>query len=52
MIPRNELLSTIKSEKLGVDFLDTLTEEAFQNTTLRPILKFQNDFKIGRKVVN
>lgn len=43
MIPRNELLSVIKSEKLGVDFLDTLTEEAFQNSTLRPILKFQND---------
>lgn len=43
MIPRNELLSAIKSEKLGVDFLDTLTEEAFQNNTLRPILKFQND---------
>ena len=43
MIPRNELLSEIKSEKLGVDFLDTLSEEAFQNSTLRPILKFQND---------
>ena len=43
MIPRNELLSEIKSEKLGIDFLDTLSEEAFQNTTLRPIIKFQND---------
>ena len=43
MIPRNELLSEIKSEKLGVNFLDTLSEEAFQNSTLRPILKFQND---------
>ena len=43
MIPRNELLSEIKSEKLGIDFLDTLSEEAFQNSTLRPILKFQND---------
>ena len=43
MIPRNELLTTIKSEKLGIDFLDTLSEEAFQNSTLRPILKFQND---------
>ena len=31
MSTRNELLSAIKSEKLGVDFLDTLTEEAFQN---------------------
>lgn len=43
MSTRNELLSAIKSEKLGVDFLDTLTEEAFQNNTLRPILKFQNE---------
>jgi hypothetical protein len=43
MILRNELLTTIKSEKLGIDFLDTLSEEAFQNSTLRPILKFQND---------
>jgi hypothetical protein len=43
MTTRNELLSEIKSEKLGVDFLDTLTDEAFQNNTLRPILKFQND---------
>lgn len=43
MSPRNELLSAITSEKLGVDFLDTLTEEAFQNNTLRPILKFQNE---------
>jgi hypothetical protein len=43
MIPRNELLSEIKSEKLGVNFLDTLSEEAFQNSTLRPILKFQNE---------
>lgn len=43
MTNRNRILSEIKSEKLGVDFLDTLSEEAFQNTTLRPILKFQND---------
>ena len=43
MISRNELLSAIKSEKLGVDFLETLSEESFQNNTLRPILKFQND---------
>ena len=43
MTSRNELLSEIKFEKLGVDFLDTLSEEAFQNSTLRPILKFQND---------
>lgn len=43
MTTRNELLSEIISEKLGVDFLDTLTDEAFQNNTLRPILKFQND---------
>lgn len=43
MIPRNEHLSAIKSEKLGVDFLDTLSEEFFQNNTLRPILKYQNE---------
>ena len=43
MASRNELLSAIKSEKLGVDFLETLSEETFQNDTLRPILKFQND---------
>ena len=43
MTSRNELLSAIKSEKLGVDFLETLSEETFQNDTLRPILKFQND---------
>jgi hypothetical protein len=46
MIFRNELLSAIKSEKLGVDFLETLSEETFQNDTLRPILKFQNDLLI------
>jgi hypothetical protein len=46
MISRNELLSAIKSEKLGVDFLETLSEETFQNDTLRPILKFQNDLLI------
>jgi hypothetical protein len=43
MTNRDSILSAIKSEKLGVDFLDTLTEESFQNSTLRPILKFQND---------
>ena len=43
MTNRDSILSAIKSEKLGVDFLDTLSEESFQNTTLRPILKFQND---------
>jgi hypothetical protein len=43
MTNRDSILSAIKSEKLGIDFLDTLTEESFQNSTLRPILKFQND---------
>ena len=43
MTNRDSILSAIKSEKLGVDFFDTLTEESFQNSTLRPILKFQND---------
>ena len=43
MTNRDSILSAIKSEKLGVDFLETLSEESFQNNTLRPILKFQND---------
>jgi hypothetical protein len=46
MIERNQFLLPLKTVKFGNDNLDTLSEEYFQNNTLRPILKLQNDLLI------
>jgi hypothetical protein len=43
---RNEFLNQLKAIKFGDKTKDPLTEEAFQNETLRPILKLQNDLYI------
>lgn len=40
---RDNLINSLRGEALG-KIMDTIsTEELFQNNTLRPILKFQND---------
>lgn len=46
MLERNTWLDQIKVEQLGSVSLETLSEERFQNLTIRPILKFQNDLFI------
>lgn len=40
---RNDILKSIRTETFGTTKFDTTTTEYFQNTVLRPILKFQND---------
>lgn len=47
MITRNEFLSPLKTVKFGNDKVTSLSEEHFQNNTLRPILKLQNDLFIA-----
>jgi len=46
MITRNELLLKFSREPFGKTFENSSPEELFQNKTLRPILKFQNDLFI------
>lgn len=46
MLERNTWLDQFKDEQLGSVSLETLSEERFQNLTIRPILKFQNDLFI------
>ena len=46
MLERKSWLDQIKSESLGVVNQDTGSEESFQNVTLRPILKLQNEIFI------
>ena len=43
---RNTLIGKLKIEPIGSISDQTSTEESFQNRTLRPILKFQNDLLI------
>jgi len=43
---RNTLIGKLKIDPIGSISNQTLTEESFQNKTLRPILKFQNDLLI------
>jgi hypothetical protein len=44
---RNTLIGKLKIEPIGSISDQTSTEESFQNRTLRPILKFQNDLLIA-----
>lgn len=43
MSDRTKGLLSLRPETLGEVHPDTSAEELFQNTTIRPILKFQND---------
>lgn len=43
---RNALIDKLKIDPIGSISNQTSTEETFQNKTLRPILKFQNDLLI------
>lgn len=43
MNDRNQLIKAFREESIGILNSQTLTEEVFQNQTLRPILKFQNE---------
>lgn len=46
MIERSQFLLPLKTVKFGDDNVESLSEEYFQNNTLRPILKLQNDLLI------
>ena len=46
MIERRQFLLPLKTVKFGDENVESLSEEYFQNNTLRPILKLQNDLLI------
>jgi hypothetical protein len=46
MANRDELLLNYRGEPIGATFENSSMEELFQNKTLRPILKLQNDLFI------
>ena len=46
MIERSQFLLPLKTVKFGDENIESLSEEYFQNNTLRPILKLQNDLLI------
>ena len=46
METRDELLAAYKGKTIGLVYENSSVEEKFQNETLRPILKFQNDLFI------
>jgi len=46
MANRDEFLLNLRGEPIGVTFENSSLEELFQNKTLRPILKLQNDLFI------
>jgi hypothetical protein len=46
MIERSQFLLPLKTVRFGNENLESLSEEYFQNNTLRPILKLQNDLLI------
>jgi hypothetical protein len=46
MIERSQFLLPLKTVKFGDENVESLSEEYFQNNTLRPILKLQNDLLI------
>jgi hypothetical protein len=43
---KDEVILEIRGESIGTIFENSSSEEKFQNQTLRPILKFQNDLFI------
>jgi hypothetical protein len=43
---RNLKIESLIEDRLGKVFFDSTPEERFQNQTLRPILKFQNDLLV------
>jgi hypothetical protein len=47
MSTRNQLLKSLRGDQIGTISSQTSSEEFFQNTTLRPILKLQNDLLIA-----
>jgi len=46
MKTKDEVILEIRGESIGTIFENSSSEEKFQNQTLRPILKFQNDLFI------
>jgi hypothetical protein len=46
MANRDKLLLDFRREPIGITFENSSLDELFQNKTLRPILKFQNDLFI------
>ena len=46
MKTKDEAILEIRGESIGTIFENSSSEEKFQNQTLRPILKFQNDLFI------
>ncbi len=46
MIERSQFLLPLKTVRFGDENVESLCEEYFQNNTLRPILKLQNDLLI------
>jgi len=46
MKTKDEAILEIRGESIGIIFENSSSEEKFQNQTLRPILKFQNDLFI------
>ena len=47
MNPRDLLLKELRGESIGTITNQSSSEEAFQNQTLRPILKLQNDLFVA-----
>ena len=47
MSSRNQFIKEFRGESIGVINSETSSEEFFQNQTLRPILKLQNDIFIA-----
>lgn len=43
---RDPLIKTLRINPIGIISSQTSSEESFQNNTIRPILKFQNDLFI------
>ena len=46
MIERSQFLLPLKTVRFGNENIESLSEEYFQNNTLRPILKLQNELLI------
>lgn len=46
MIERSQFLLPLKTVRFGDETIESLSEEYFQNNTIRPILKLQNDLLV------